>query len=86
MVDPFVWNRQTLKRRMEQSGKRLLPRQEQVLSALKAGMTDRQAADALGLSSHTVHSHVMAVYHRMGVKSRAQLLSLRIGGRPPSRK
>jgi DNA-binding NarL/FixJ family response regulator len=80
MVDPFVWNRQTLKRRMEQRGKRLLPTQEQVLSAIKAGMTERQAADALGLSSHTVHSHVIAVYKRMGVKSRAQLLNIWIGG------
>lgn len=66
-------------RRAELKGEALAARDEQVLSALKAGLTERQVADALGLSPHTVHSHVKAVYRRVGVKSRAQLLSLWMG-------
>ena len=71
----------TLKNHNGRRGEPLSPRQEQVLSALKAGMTERQAADILGLSPHTVHSHVQAIYERLGVRSRAQLLSLWIVGR-----
>ncbi len=70
-----------LKRPLEQGSDVLSPREKQVIGALQAGMTERQAADALGLSPHTIHSHVKAVYHRMGVTSRAQLLSVWTAGK-----
>ena len=70
-----------LKRPMEQGSDVLSPREKQVLGALQAGMTERQAAETLGLSPHTIHSHVKAVYYRMGVTSRAQLLSVWAAGK-----
>jgi len=76
MANVFAARRPTSKRGVEQKDQTLSPRQEQVLNVLKAGMTERQAARALGVSPHTLHSHVKAVYERLGVRSRAQLLSL----------
>ena len=74
MENTSICRRPGFERRVEERGETLSPRQEQVLSALKAGLSERQAADILGLSPHTVHSHVKEVYVRMGVKSRAQIV------------
>jgi DNA-binding NarL/FixJ family response regulator len=75
MANAFVARQPTVKCWADQNAAALSPRREEVLGAIKAGMTERQAAETLGVSHHTVHSHVMAIYQRMGVKSRAQLLS-----------
>ena len=56
--------------------KTIPPRQLEVLRALQAGKSEKEAAAKLGLSRHTIHVHVKAIYKRFAVNSRAELLSL----------
>jgi DNA-binding CsgD family transcriptional regulator len=58
----------------------LSARQRQVLSHLLAGDTERQAAEALGISVHTANDHVKAIYKRLGVSSRAALMARFVRG------
>ena len=53
----------------------LSPRQEQTLKHLLDGASEKQVARKLGLSQHTVHGYVKALYRRYGVSSRAELLA-----------
>lgn len=50
------------------------------LSRLQAGRSEKEAARDLGLSVHTVHSYAGELHRRLGVASRAELLS-RFGAR-----
>jgi DNA-binding CsgD family transcriptional regulator len=63
-------NRVTGKRDMA-SG--LTPTQRNVAKLVVAGHTNRQVADALFMSVHTVEAHLTAVYRALGVASRAEL-------------
>lgn len=51
-------------------------RQREVLAALAEGDAEKQVAAKLGLSRHTVHDHVIALYRRFGVRSRAELVAI----------
>ncbi len=53
----------------------LPPRLQQVLEALRQGMSEKEVAAALGLSPHTVHNHVKRLHRRFGVANRAALLA-----------
>jgi DNA-binding NarL/FixJ family response regulator len=54
-----------------------LPRHlRQTLFCLLEGASEKEAAARLGLSRHTVHGYVTALYRRFGVNSRAELLVL----------
>ena len=54
----------------------LSPRQAETLNLLLQGQSEKQVARALGVSVHTVHVYVKALYRRFGVSSRAELLAL----------
>ena len=50
---------------------RLTPRQRDVLDALWAGLSDKEASVLLNIkSTRTVNAHVAAILQRLGVKSR----------------
>jgi DNA-binding CsgD family transcriptional regulator len=72
---------------LERRGKPLSPRQEQVLAELQEGRSEKEAAANLGVSTHTVHTYVKALYERFDVSSRSELLSLWVkrGSRASSR-
>jgi DNA-binding CsgD family transcriptional regulator len=53
----------------------LSPRLCQVLDALLEGDAEKQVAARLGISRHTVHDHVKALYRRFDVSSRGELLA-----------
>lgn len=55
--------------------RRLSPRQRQVLDLLRRGLAEKQVAAELGVSPHTVHDYVKALYRSHGVTSRAELLA-----------
>lgn len=52
----------------------LTPRQRQVVTHLGEGKSNRQIADALGLSPGTVKIHMTRIFKTLGVKSRTQAL------------
>jgi ATP/maltotriose-dependent transcriptional regulator MalT len=52
----------------------------QTLTGLLEGLGEKQIADRLAISRHTVHTYVKQVYDRFHVNSRAELLALWIAG------
>ena len=54
---------------------RLAPRQRQVLELLLEGLADKEIAERLGISRHTVNQYTKVIYRRFGVTSRALLMA-----------
>lgn len=52
---------------------RLSETERKILDLLMQGLTEREAADQIGRSPHTVHVHVKNVYRKLNVTSRRQL-------------
>jgi DNA-binding NarL/FixJ family response regulator len=50
-------------------------RELQVIKALVDGLKDREIAESLNISEHTVHSHVKNVFRKLKVSSRSQAIS-----------
>ena len=65
-------------------GLRLPPRLRQTLQGLIRGDSEKQIAQALKLSPHTVHVYVKQLYKRFNASSRGELLSRFIRGTPPN--
>lgn len=54
---------------------RLSPHLDRTLRALLRGLSEKEVAAELGLSRHTIHEYVKALYRRFGVRSRSELLA-----------
>lgn len=52
----------------------LTPREYELLQLLARGQSNRQAAEALSLSPHTVGDHVKSIYRKLGVSSRGEAM------------
>jgi DNA-binding NarL/FixJ family response regulator len=63
----------------------LTARESEVAAFLSEGMSNREMADALSISEHTVKSHLKAIFQKTGVASRAQAVA-RIAGDPRFRR
>jgi DNA-binding NarL/FixJ family response regulator len=50
----------------------LTPRELEVLRLLSEGLTDRETAEALTLSTRTVETHVSNILRKLGVRNRAE--------------
>ena len=50
----------------------LSARERDVLRLIVRGLTDRQIAESLGISSRTVATHVSSILHKFGVRNRAE--------------
>ena len=48
----------------------LTARESEILRLVAAGLTNRQAAERLGVSVRTVDAHLRSIYGKLGVKSR----------------
>lgn len=59
----------------------LAPRLGETLRGLARGRSEKQVADDLHLSPHTVHGYVKALYRHFGVQSRSELLALCLADR-----
>ncbi len=56
-------------------GKVLLSsREEQIVSLVAEGMKNREIAELLSLSEHTVKNHLFRIFERLGISSRAELI------------
>jgi DNA-binding CsgD family transcriptional regulator len=58
----------------------LSPRLRETLHGLVRGWSEKQVAAEVGLSPHTVHDYVKALYRHFGVQSRSELLARCLGG------
>lgn len=56
------------------SSGRLSKRQIQLLAAIDKGLSNRDIADQLGISEHTVKVHLWRLFRRLDVKSRTQAI------------
>jgi DNA-binding CsgD family transcriptional regulator len=63
----------------------LTPREREVAALVVDGLADREIAQRLCLSRHTVSQYVKRIYRKLGVDSRVALTGLLLGGRPSHR-
>jgi DNA-binding CsgD family transcriptional regulator len=49
----------------------LTAREVEILRRVTSGLTNRQLAEELGVSTRTVDAHLRSVYAKLGVKSRS---------------
>jgi DNA-binding NarL/FixJ family response regulator len=70
-------------RAKNQKGMELLsPRERQVIEFVGAGMTNREIANALELSPHTVKNYLCKIFDKVGASSRTELLYLTMSHAP----
>ncbi|HZN69415.1 MAG TPA: helix-turn-helix transcriptional regulator [Tepidisphaeraceae bacterium] len=72
-----LWKKDAIRRAKDPTSA-LPPRLTQTLNELLAGSSEKQIAQKLELSPHTVHNYVKALHQRFGVSSRGELLA-RVG-------
>lgn len=80
-----LWDRDVL-RDAKDVAQDLPPRLQQTLEELLAGSSEKQIAQKLELSRHTIHNYVKALHQRFEVSSRGELLAkagkIKAGGAP----
>lgn len=54
----------------------LTDRQREIAQYVAAGATNKEVADTLGLSHHTVKTHIKNIYNRLAIGSRVELVNL----------
>jgi len=52
----------------------ITPRERQVIQGLFNGYTESVIADGLGISTHTVHTHLDRIYRKLQVSCRCDLV------------
>jgi len=53
----------------------LTAREAQILALLAEGLVNKQIAARLGISTHTVKTHLAALFHKLGVSTRAEAVA-----------
>jgi DNA-binding NarL/FixJ family response regulator len=71
----LLQQRQTSRRQPARDMPSLSPRMQQTLQRLLVGDSEKQIARQLGVSRHTIHVYVKAIYKGFGVSSRGELLA-----------
>jgi DNA-binding NarL/FixJ family response regulator len=59
----------------------LTKREEEIVSLVADGLKNREIAEHLKLSEHTVKNHLFRVFERLGISSRAELILYLVGQR-----
>ncbi len=55
---------------------RLTPREEEIVAAVEQGLSYKLVAERYGLSTATVKNHIRAVYRKLAINSKGELLAL----------
>ncbi|UAY52637.1 helix-turn-helix transcriptional regulator [Ferruginibacter albus] len=50
----------------------LTKKESQVIELLKAGMLNKEIADSMNVSLHTVKNHLKSIYKKLGVRNRTE--------------
>lgn len=58
----------------EEIARRLTKREKDVVRLVVEGYTNRQAAEKLGLTEHTISNYLFRIYEKLGVSSRVELV------------
>jgi DNA-binding CsgD family transcriptional regulator len=66
---------ETLRRRRAREERELTPQELQIVLHVARGMTNREVGAALFLSHKTIEFHLGRVYRKLGMSSRAELIS-----------
>lgn len=61
----------------------LSPREFEVARLICRGLSNKEIASILGISPHTVSTHIRRIYSKFGLKNRVQLASFFGGTWPP---
>ena len=56
----------------------LTPRENEVKDLMLQGLTNREIAERLIISTHTATAHVRHILHKLGINSRIEILLLEI--------
>jgi DNA-binding NarL/FixJ family response regulator len=62
----------------------LSARERQVIEYLASGRTNREIAESLGLSQHTIKNYLFRIFDKLGVSSRVELLFMTLNRDRPS--
>jgi DNA-binding NarL/FixJ family response regulator len=60
------------------SSEHLTPRERELLRFLGEGLGNREIAEALGLTDHTVKFHLRSIYSKLGVRTRTEAVSVAV--------
>ena len=65
----------------------LTPRENEVLQLIAKGLSYQRIADTLGMSPHTVTTHIKQIYRKLAVNSRGEAVfeAMQLGLLPPTR-
>jgi len=79
-ITPLLGTRLSLRNQISKAG--LTPRQRQTLDLLLDGLSEKQVANQLGLSTATIHDYIVKLHKHFEVQSRGELLSYFIKRKP----
>jgi DNA-binding NarL/FixJ family response regulator len=61
----------------------LTSREEQVVALVTDGLSNRDVANELGLSEHTVKKYLFRIFEKLGISSRVELVLYALHNGPP---
>ena len=59
----------------------LTQREEAIVSLVAEGLKNREIAETLKLSEHTVKNHLFRVFEKLGISNRAELILYLLGNK-----
>lgn len=71
----LIYNNIPPKETSSTSNIKLTAKQRDILAGVAEGKTNRELADALGISPNTVDGQLRRIFHKMGVKSREEAVA-----------